>query len=352
MKRSIYALGAMAIVSLMVGGANAQPTPPPTALVVPPPTGTGAVGCAVGLTPGTYTFTVEGIDPYIYGIVGSFEVRPLAAGATRGLINNYVVSSIIGTGPSGTPRTGISYTRLETDGGGYYQINAVNDKYLGASLVHCPGGSIAMNLSSRPMQYDFYFVPSGQGIATEIYLVSTIEGRPATGRARLSPYSGLAGCPAGANPLVGYAAFTARDIDHDPARTARGIDRAPARGTSPNYGISGMWSAYAGFPVNSRIAPLTPFGPNDQYGTLDIIASSNLGSSGSVTRVEADFGKWLSPAFNVFPNAGRTACSGSLTFNMSSFPVQFDYWWYSVDQIVFISTNALPIMGEAKKNQL
>ncbi len=349
MKRSIYALGAIAALSLMVGGANAQPTPPPTGLVVPPFTGTGPAGCAIGLTPGTYTFTVEGINPYIYGIVGSFEVRPLAAGATRGLINNYVASSIIGTGPSETRRTGISYTRLETDGGGHYQINTVNDKYLGAP-VHCPGGSITMNLSSRPMQYDFYFVPFGQGFAAEIYLVSTVEGRPATGRARLSPYSGLVGCPAGANPLVGYAAFTARDIDHDPARTANGRDRAP--GTSPNYGISGMWSAYAGFPINSRIGPLTPLGPNDQYGTLDIIASSNLGSSGSVTRVEADFGKWLSPAFSVFPNAGRTACSGSLTFNMSSFPVQFDYWWYSPFEIVFISTNALPIMGEAKTANL
>lgn len=55
-----------------------------------------------------------------------------------------------------------------------YQINVVRDKYTGVDGL-CPGGSLTLNLLSRPMQYDLYFVP-GSPIG-EIYLVSTIEGR-------------------------------------------------------------------------------------------------------------------------------------------------------------------------------
>ncbi len=342
MKRSIYALGTMATWSLMVGGAQAQaPIPPPTAQACP--------ANPLTLLSGTYTFKVEGVDPYVYGIVGTFLAVPTQVRlgdnlSPIGRIQSITASSIIGNGPnSGRPtippgdrafdRTPVSFTRLETEpnAASIYQINVGRDKYTGVDGL-CPGGSLTLNLSSRPMQYDFYFVP-GSPIG-EIYLVSTIEGRQATGRAARSPDM-TAGCPA-ANPILGYSAFEAHGIDHQPIQY-------------PNYTIAGMWSAWPGYPANSRLPQpdLTAL----PAGTLDITATSNLGPSGSVTRVEADFGKYQTPLFSLFPNQGRTACSGTLTFNLSSFPVQFDYWWYGAgfNNMYFISTNALPIMGEANK---
>lgn len=321
MKRSILALGAMAALSLTVGSAQAQfLTPTPNAAACPADPRT--------LLSGTYTFSVEGVDPYVYGIVGTFFASPAtpvrtgtpsALGPNVGTITSITASSIIGTGPNGTPRTQVSYTRLETEPNisSTYQVNPINGL--------CPGGTLTFNLSSRPMQYDFFFVPNSP--TGEIYLVSTLEGRQATGRAQRSPYSMLEGCPA-VNPFEGLMAFTARGIDHMPIQFS-------------NYAIAGVWNAAP------ATAPRPSFlGPE---GVLTITATSGLTQSGSVARLETDFGRYQTPAFSTFPNQGRTACSGTLTFNLSSFPVQYDYWWYSPSEIVFISTNALPIMGEAKR---
>lgn len=70
-----------------------------------------------------------------------------------------------------------------------------------------------------------------------------------------------------------------------------------------------------------------------------------------MTRVEADFGKYQTPLFSLFLNQGRTACSSTLTFNLSSFPVQFGYWWYGAgfNKMYFSSTNSRKIFGEATK---
>lgn len=139
------------------------------------------------------------------------------------------------------------------------------------------------------------------------------------------------GCPAGPNPIQGYSAFVAYGIE-----------------TNPNYAIAGIWSAWAGYPASSRLPQPTADLP---AGTLDVTATSTLDLSGSVTRVEADFGKYQTPLFSLFPNQGRTACSGTLTFNLSSFPVQFDYWWYgtSFNKMYFMSPNSRAIFGEATK---
>ena len=148
----------------------------------------------------------------------------------------------------------MTYTRLETEPtvNSSYQINVVRDKYTGVDGL-CPGGLLTLNLSSRPMQYDFYFVP-GSPIG-EIYLVSTIDGRQATGRAARSPDMTM-GCPAGPNPIQGYSAFVAYGIE-----------------TNPNYGMADMWSAWAGYPSNSRLPQPTADVP---AGTLDVTATSTL----------------------------------------------------------------------------
>ena len=172
-----------------------------------------------------------------------------------------------------------SPTRIETDAG-RYQLNS-----------DCSGGSLIMNLSSYPMQYDFFFYNGNQSM----YLVSTINGRPAVGRATL----GASACPAGVAPvnaLAGPYAFKFQGIRWQPAA----------------FGIAGVFTASTD----------ALFRPSflDPRGRLDIRATSNLGFGGSVTRLEGDVG-----SYSILPD-----CSGgTLVMNLSSQPMQYDFWFYA-----------------------
>ena len=283
MKRSIFALAAMMATSLMAYDPSASCLANPLS----------------GLS-GNYVFQIEGVSPYTYGITGVFNASTAVdrGGNTVGVLR-ITASSILGQtvfpNAGGNPA---SFTRLETDAG-KYTINA-----------GCTGGTLIFNMSSRPMQFDFFFFDGGR----QIYIVSTSEGRQATGRAAV----GTNGCPAGVtNPLTllnGNSTFSARGIDF----------------VFPNYAIAGMWNATT---VLDR--------GGNTVGSLAITATSNLGIGGSVARLEADAGR----------HSANADCSGgTLHFNLSSRPVQFDFWYADgFQQLFFISTSGPAVLGWASR---
>lgn len=281
MKRSIFALAAMMATSLMA-------VDPSAACLANPLSGLS----------GNYVFQIEGVFPYQYGITGVFNA---STGVDRGGnpvgVLKITASSIIGPATAGPQ--GVSYTRLETDAG-KFTVNA-----------GCTGGTLIFNLSSRPMQFDFWFFDGGR----QIYLVSTLGGRAATGRAAV----GTNGCPAGVtNPLTllnGTSTFSAHGF---------------IAGDFPNYAIAGVWNGSTG-----------PDRGGNTIGLLAITATSNLGPEGSIARQEADAGRH---------QANADCSGGTLTFNLSSRPVQFDFWYADgFQQLYFISTNSLPVLGVASR---
>lgn len=293
MKRSMFALAAMMATSLMAHD------PTPACLANP----------LSGLS-GNYVFQIEGVQPYTYGITGVFNARTGVdrGGATVGVLQ-ITASSILGISifdplSIGSPA---SYTRLETDAGRY------------TVYANCTGGTLIFNLSSRPMQFDFWFFDGGR----QIYIVSSLGGRPATGRAAV----GTNGCPAGVtNPLTllnGNTTFSAHGIE------------SPFGGNLqltgfPNYAIAGVWNATTGLDRGGNTV-----------GGLAITATSTLGVEGSVARLEADAGRH---------QANADCSGGTLHFNLSSRPVQFDFWYADgFQRMYFISTSGPAVLGEASR---
>ena len=284
MKRSMFALAAMMATSLMAH----DPTP---ACLANPLSGLA----------GNYVFQIEGVQPYTYGITGVFNARTAVdrGGNTVGVLQ-ITASSILGNSffdpfSIGSPA---SYTRLETDAG-KYTVNA-----------NCLGGTLIFNLSSRPMQFDFWFFDGGR----QIYIVSSLGGRPATGRAAV----GTNGCPAGlTNPLIllnSNSTFSAHGIE-SPVALRRSQD------AFPNYAIA-----------VDRLGPV---------GLLAITATSSLGVEGSIARLEADAGRH---------QANADCSGGTLHFNMSSRPVQYDFWYADgFQQLYFISTSGPAVLGWASR---
>ena len=194
-----------------------------------------------------------------------------SAGADRGLLN--INATSLFTDPNGGSQ---SITRLENDFGGF-QING-----------DCTGGTLIMNLSSFPMQYDFWFYNNNQSI----YFVSITPGRGATGSATLAP----AGCPVGTNPLSlvsGAYAFK--------------FQRVPNFIREP-FGIAGA--------INASLS--TDRGGNP-LGLLGIVASSSLGQ-GSITRQESDAGRF---------QVNDDCSGGTLIMNLSSRPIQYQFYFRS-----------------------
>lgn len=313
MKNCIFALAAAVALSFTAHNAQAQcPANSLTALS------------------GNYVFSAEGIAPLVYGITGVFKATTGVdrAGNPIGILTITAtsfyepqVARFMGPSNGNQPTTksstgSRSATRLETDTGNY-QINA-----------DCTGGTLSMKLSSRPMQYDFWFFDGGR----QIYFVSTINGLQANGRAAIAP----AGCPAGVtNPiqlLVGNSSFVARGFG--PQAVLRRIvtfstDRRDGGGwgqEDSSYAIAGTWNA--------------SLGADPRIGRLLINATSDL--SGSITRQEFDAGSF---------QANADCSGGQLIFNLSSHPVQFDFWWAEgFQRLAFISTSAgVPVIGSASR---
>jgi hypothetical protein len=172
--------------------------------------------------------------------------------------------------------------RLETDAG-TYQINA-----------DCSGGTLTFNLSSRPLTFDFWFTQDGN----QIRLVSSLAGITLRGNAT----RGGTTCPA--NPLQtlsGRWVFSMEGFAPSPQQP---------------FASAGQFLASIGTRGGSPI------------GLLTITQTSDL--SGSITSQETDTG-----TFQIFPD-----CSGgSLTFNLSSRPLTFDFWFKNGGTAIrFVST--------------
>ena len=101
-------------------------------------------------------------------------------------------------------------------------------------------------------------------------------------------------------------------------------------GSNPNYSIAGVWNGSTGLDRGGNT-----------IGLLAITATSSLGVEGSVARLEADAGRH---------QANADCSGGTLHFNLSSRPVQFDFWYADgFQQLYFISTNSTPILGWASR---
>ena len=286
MKRSMFVLATLMATSLMAHD------PTPACLANP----------LSGLT-GNHVFQIEGQAGYQYGITGVFNASTAVdrGGNTVGVLK-ITASSILGHPTAINQYDTITYTRLESDAG-KYTVNA-----------DCKGGSLIFNLSSRPMQFDFWFFDGGR----QIYIVSTSSGRQAVGRAAV----GTNGCPAGVtNPLTllnGNSTFSGHSVQVGPFIENLG------------YTIAGVWNAFTGLDRGGNTV-----------GGLAITATSSLGFFGSVTRLEADAGRH---------QANADCSGGTLHFNLSSRPVQFDFWYADgFQQLYFISTSGLPVIGWASR---
>ena len=312
MKRSLFALAATAALSFTADNAQAQcPANPLTALS------------------GNYVFSAEGIAPFVYGITGVMKASTGVdrAGQPVGLLTITATSFYepdvlrFKRQPFDASSDARSATRLESDIG-TYQINA-----------NCSGGTLYFNLSSRPMQYDFWFSDGGR----QLVFVSILNGLPARGRATIAP----AGCPAGVtNPLqllLGSSTFIARGYGPEALRrrmeeqpSARSVDGRREGGRfrerDASYAIAGTWNA--------------TIGADPRIGRLLINATSDL--SGSIARQESDAGSF---------QASADCSGGQLIFNLSSHPVQFDYWWAEgFQRLFFISTSdGVPVIGTASR---
>src|SRR5215831_1570369 len=142
----------------------------------------------------------------------------------------------------------------------------------------CHSGSLVFNLSSKPLTFDFWVSADGKTLR----LVSTTNGYDLRGIATLGgPFT----CPA-----------------------------------KPLTALSGRWifssEGFSPFPqafdaAGQFVASIGPRGP-----TLTITSTSDLGFS--VTRQETDAG-----TYQINPGCA----SGTLTFNLSSNPLNFDFWF-------------------------
>src|SRR5207253_319510 len=97
-------------------------------------------------------------------------------------------------------------------------------------------------------------------------------------------------------------------------------------------------TATTGSPFKSTgrfVASISPTG----VGALSITETSN--NNGQVARLETDVGR-----FQVYPD-----CSGgTLSFNVSSFPRQFEFVFRTGCDISLVSTDSSPILGRANLN--
>ncbi|MBY0504257.1 MAG: hypothetical protein K2X03_10120 [Bryobacteraceae bacterium] len=247
---------------------------------------------------GTWTFNVQHAQPTVPG-------RFLPLPGTEFMIAGQFTASL-GSSPAG--QIGVltinatsdflrSTTRQESDTG-RYQIND-----------NCTGGTLTMNLSSLPMQYDFVFTNGGKGL----YLISTRQSRAATG----SAFPGVNSCPAGVTPLSLLSGPYAFSFQSD--------------GLSEVYGISGRMEARQG--TNAAGQPI---------GLLDITASSVIGTlnligSTSVTRLERNTGRF---------QVNSDCTGGTLNLNLGSRPQQFEFYFRAgFQEVDVIGTSGRSISG-------
>ena len=256
----------------------------------------GVAGCPVGLTnlltlfSGNYALKLQHI---------ALTGQPFTD--THGMAGRLVAS--IGTDRGGNPKGLLaitatsnftdlhSVTRLERDAGSYQ----INDD--------CSGGTIIFNLSSRPLQYQFYFRAGFQ----ELDVIS-ISGVPIYG---VISRADTVACPANTLSLLnGPWTFNVQTI--------------------PKLFSDANWSAVGRFRASVGTDRL-----GNPVGVLNINATSQLtdgfNTSLGSTRLENDLGSF---------QINEDCTGGTLIMNLSSFPMQYDFWFYNNNQsIYFVSTS-------------
>jgi len=234
---------------------------------------------------GTWTFESDGFNFPPTNFLASAGRITASIGADRagnplGVLTITQSSSIDG-----------STTRLETDAGRF------------AVFADCSGGTLTFNVSSFPVQFDFFFASPNS-----IVFVGTNNGHIISGTmTRVSADQVSPTCPA--NPLstlFGTWAFEWDGFNFPPTMFLAAAGRFTAsQGTDR-----------AGNPI----------------GLLSVTQSSSI--DGSPTRLETDAGRF----------ALNADCSGgTLTFNVSSRPVQFDFFFTNPNSIQLIATTGATI---------
>lgn len=245
------------------------------------------VGAPASALLGTWTFSSSGFQIPPLGFVASAGRFTASLGAAGKNVLSITATSSI----NGSP------TRYETDAGSFQVLD------------NCTGGTLTFNLSSRPVQFEFYFVN-----ADEIILISNSGNRT--------------------DNVVG---------------TARRVVAAPGCPAQPLDVLVGPWvfstqgfSIYRNFFINTGgrfIASVGADRAGQPQGQLDLSVTSVF--DGSPTRREGDIGRY---------QINPTCTGGTLTFNLSSRPVQFDFWFSSPNSIVMISSNVGDILvGSARR---
>lgn len=237
---------------------------------------------------GTWGFSTQGFQvPFFHFLAaaGRFtaSINPTTG---RGVLTVTATSSLDG-----------SIVRQEVDAGNFQ----VDDD--------CTGGTLRFNLSSRPIEFEIYFVN-----ADEITLVANTNRDAVVGTAkRVVPVA----CPAVAlQALAGTWIFS-----------TDGFTVLP-RGDNQILTSAGRFVATVALDRGGNLA-----------GVLAISATSSL--DGSSTRREQDAGR-----FQV-----NTDCSGgTLIFNLSSRPVQFDFYFSGPNSIVMVGIrNGDIVVGSARR---
>jgi streptogramin lyase len=166
----------------------------------------------------------------------------------------------------------------------------------------CLSGSLVFNLSSKPLTFDFWV--SGDG--NTLRLVSTVNGYDLRG---IATFGGNFACPA--NPLTSLS----------------------GRWIFSSEGFSPFPQAFAA--AGQFLASIGPRGP-----TLAITSTSDLGFS--LTRQEVDAG-----TYQINPGCA----SGTLTFNLSSNPLTFDFWFTGAGRSMYLinTTSGSVVWGSANQ---
>lgn len=273
MKRSILAV-ALLVAAAVSPSAQAQcPVP----------------GAPLQALVGTWAFSTQGfqtpVDAGFLAAGGRFTAS-ISPTTGRGVLTVTATTSLNG-----------SIVRQETDAG----IFQVDDD--------CTGGVLRFNLSSRPIEFEIYFVNSD-----EIALVSDTNRDAVVGTARrVIP----APCPVVAlQALAGTWVFS-------------------TNGFGPtNVGQTAILASAGRF-----VATVATDRGGNLAGVLAISATSS--ASGSSTRREQDAGRF---------QVNADCSGGTLIFNLSSRPVQFDFYFSGPNSIVMVDIrNGDIVVGSARR---
>ena len=234
---------------------------------------------------GAWTFSFDGFQLPPFNILGAAGRFTATVNGGRGILSITATSSI-----NGSP------VRLETDAG-YFQVDD-----------DCTGGSLQFNLSSRPIQFEFYFVNPDE----IVFVGNTNQNIVLGGARRVVPFA----CPAQTlQALAGTWVF------------------------SFNGFISSFRSTTLLASAGRFVATVGVDRGGNPTGVLALSVTSSI--DGSPVRREQDAGRF---------QVNADCSGGQLIFNLSSRPLQLDFFVTNANNIVMVGTNNGDIVvGSARR---